>query len=264
MYKNSPYRFIPRELFNGYTQNGKIPIGDWWWDNSNHYNTPWTTQLINDHMYRFRPENVKDTEKEKYHKDFSPGSYGRISCAHLLEAFEKYNVNDKKVAVVGSGLPWIEAMLLHRNNKVTTIEYRKIQCDDDRIECKEYYKDIKNMRNEFDFIVTFSSIEHSGLGRYGDDLDPDGDIKTMNDIYDALKPEGLVICGFPVGKDLLMWNVHRVYGRLRLPLLFEKYNEIEWIGYDKETLLNAPLLDLRLTDAHCEGLFQPVIVLSKK
>lgn len=31
----------------------------------------------------------------------------------------------------------------------------------------------------FDAMVTFSSIEHSGLGRYGDELNPHGDVITM-------------------------------------------------------------------------------------
>ena len=38
----------------------------------------------------------------------------------------------------------------------------------------------------FDSVVSFSSIEHSGLGRYGDPLDPDGDLKTMQVIHKNL------------------------------------------------------------------------------
>jgi hypothetical protein len=35
---------------------------------------------------------------------------------------------------------------------------------------------LNNTLGSFDAIVTFSSIEHSGLGRYGDALNPWGDI----------------------------------------------------------------------------------------
>ena len=32
---------------------------------------------------------------------------------------------------------------------------------------------------DFDAVVSFSSLEHSGLGRYGDGLNPYGDLITM-------------------------------------------------------------------------------------
>ena len=31
----------------------------------------------------------------------------------------------------------------------------------------------------YDAVVTYSSVEHAGLGRYGDPLDPDGDVAAM-------------------------------------------------------------------------------------
>ena len=41
---------------------------------------------------------------------------------------------------------------------------------------------------QFDAMVTFSSIEHSGLGRYGDSLNPWGDLITMAQSWCLLKP----------------------------------------------------------------------------
>jgi hypothetical protein len=40
--------------------------------------------------------------------------------------------------------------------------------------------------------------------------------------------------GFPVGRDAIVWNAHRVYGPKRLELLFKNFNEIEWIGMNKD------------------------------
>ena len=34
-----------------------------------------------------------------------------------------------------------------------------------------------------DVIVSFSSLEHDGQGRYGDPLDPDGDLVAMKELY---------------------------------------------------------------------------------
>ena len=42
----------------------------------------------------------------------------------------------------------------------------------------------------FDFAASFSSIEHSGLGRYGDPIDPIGDLREMLKIKCMLKKGG--------------------------------------------------------------------------
>uniref|UniRef100_A0A914L5V3 DUF268 domain-containing protein n=1 Tax=Meloidogyne incognita TaxID=6306 RepID=A0A914L5V3_MELIC len=74
--------------------------------------------------------------------------------------------------------------------------------------------------NSFDFVASFSSIEHSGLGRYNDPLDPIGDIREMQKISCMLKPGGLFFLGIPVGQDDVGHNCHRTYGRIRLPMMF--------------------------------------------
>jgi hypothetical protein len=178
--------------------------------------------------------------------------YGWEVCLNLLRSFEKFNIRNKTVAVVGSEEPWIEAILLNMSNKVTTIEYNIPSGNFENIElqCKDYFTDFEKTTNIYDAIISFSLLEHSGLGRYGDPLDPNGDIKTMGHIYNNLTDNGLLIWGAPVGKDALFWNAHRIYGPKRLPLLFNRFKELKWYGGNKE--------DLFLQD-----FYQPVIVLQK-
>jgi hypothetical protein len=88
-------------------------------------------------------------------------------------------------------------------------------------------------------IISISTIEHDGLGRYGDPLDPNADLASMAAIRSLLKPRGLFFLSVPVGADLLVWNLHRRYGELRLPLLlagWEVYGRIGWI----EEMLTKP------------------------
>ena len=73
--------------------------------------------------------------------------------------------------------------------------------------------------NSVDFVATFSSIEHSGLGRYGDALDPTGDLLEARKIHCVLKSGGLLFLGLPTGKDAVFFNAHRVYGILRWSML---------------------------------------------
>jgi SAM-dependent methyltransferase len=68
-------------------------------------------------------------------------------------------------------------------------------------------------------------IEHIGLGRYGDPLDPDGDLKAMAELERVLAPGGDLLLVVPVGRPRIEFNAHRIYayeqiqerlGRLRL------------------------------------------------
>lgn len=54
-------------------------------------------------------------------------------------------------------------------------------------------------------------VEHIGLGRYGDPLDPAGDLRAMAELRRVLAPGGDLLFVVPVGTPLLMFNAHRIY-----------------------------------------------------
>lgn len=58
--------------------------------------------------------------------------------------------------------------------------------------------------NQFDLVVTFSSVEHSGLGRYGDALNPWGDLIAMAKAWCITKTGGKALVGVPTGKDVVI------------------------------------------------------------
>lgn len=55
------------------------------------------------------------------------------------------------------------------------------------------------------------TVEHIGLGRYGDPLDPDGDLKAMAELKRVLASGGNLIFVVPVGKPKIVFNAHRIY-----------------------------------------------------
>jgi Caenorhabditis protein of unknown function, DUF268 len=72
----------------------------------------------------------------------------------------------------------------------------------------------------FDMIVSFSGIEHDGLGRYGDPIHPHGDVRAMRDFYYHLRPGGMLFLAVPTcGQDDVVFPWHRMYGPVRLPRL---------------------------------------------
>jgi SAM-dependent methyltransferase len=54
-------------------------------------------------------------------------------------------------------------------------------------------------------------VEHVGLGRYGDPLDPVGDLKAVAELVRVLAPGGTLLFVVPVGRPRVMFNAHRVY-----------------------------------------------------
>lgn len=55
------------------------------------------------------------------------------------------------------------------------------------------------------------TVEHIGLGRYGDPLDPEGDLKAMRELTRVLAPGGSLLFAVPVGRSRLLFNGHRIY-----------------------------------------------------
>ena len=67
-------------------------------------------------------------------------------------------------------------------------------------------------------------IEHIGLGRYGDMVDPDGDRKAIQELQRVIAPGGQLLFVVPVGKERVMFNAHRVYG---YDTIVDAFNEME-------------------------------------
>jgi len=118
---------------------------------------------------------------------------------------------------------------------VASVEHRPVCILDPRISSvatEEFWSAsaAKKSTKRFDAAVSFSILQHDGLGRYGDVVNPDGDLDAMNELWSLLVPGGLLILGLPVGNDCTVFNTHRVYGRRRLPLLLRGWTVVEARG----------------------------------
>jgi hypothetical protein len=96
--------------------NDTIPVLYWYIDGRNDLKSSiWSDDYINEYKQIFSIENV-------YNNNLQNECYPGASLM-LLKTFEKYNIKNKKIAVIGSISPWIEVILLQLNNNVTTVEY---------------------------------------------------------------------------------------------------------------------------------------------
>jgi SAM-dependent methyltransferase len=55
------------------------------------------------------------------------------------------------------------------------------------------------------------TIEHIGLGRYGDPLDADGDRRALSELQRVLAPSGSLLVVVPTGRPRIQFNAHRIY-----------------------------------------------------
>jgi SAM-dependent methyltransferase len=67
-------------------------------------------------------------------------------------------------------------------------------------------------------------VEHIGLGRYGDPLDPDGDLKAMAELKRVLAIGGSLLFVVPVGKPRIMFNAHRIYA---FDQIMDRFTDLE-------------------------------------
>ncbi|MEX0921049.1 MAG: DUF268 domain-containing protein [Candidatus Pacearchaeota archaeon] len=224
-FKTKLPRKIPRKLFSEFTMDGKVRI-----------------------LYSFRDDSYPDSkprifEKEKIESMISQSknginkSYGKTS-GYLRDAMEKYSkeIKNKEGVDVGSVSGWFSAMTLAARAKNSYIlEYNKIDSKHPRVIPIQNKDFIKNPR-KFDFGTSISSIEHDGLGRYGDPINPWGDLKAMKDLKKIVRKRRLLFLSIPIGKDTLVWNKHRIYGRLRFPKLVEGWEIIDSFGFKESDL----------------------------
>jgi SAM-dependent methyltransferase len=75
-------------------------------------------------------------------------------------------------------------------------------------------------------------IEHIGLGRYGDDIDPFGYEKASKELIRVLSPGGKLYIGTPIGKERLCFDAHRVFNVDTILNLFSELELIEFSAVD--------------------------------
>lgn len=75
-------------------------------------------------------------------------------------------------------------------------------------------QDLKKLTFEDESLESLScmhTVEHIGLGRYGDELDPQGDLKSISELKRVLKKGGNLLFVTPVGKPRIEFNGQRIY-----------------------------------------------------
>lgn len=252
----------PQRLWNQFTLNGTIPAVGWYFDSR-----PPTKTVIRKHD---DPE--LSIFLEQAHRRIPQWNVYPETDIWMFKALEKYPIQNKRVLIVGSQVPWYEMLSIAYGAKsVVVVDYQEINYIGtlwkDKLQYvmpnQLYSKSSNNklkLRKKwapFDAIISISSEEHNGLGRYGDPINPFGDIEHI----EALSHFGnRMYLSVPYSNyDCLVFNAHRIYGPIRFPLLIKhSWVKIDFVG---DTNRNVPSCEKNISAAHT---YQPVHILESK
>lgn len=110
--------------------------------------------------------------------------------------------------------------------------------------------------NRVESLSCLHVIEHIGLGRYGDRIDPEGSGKAARELQRVLKERGRLYLSVPVGRERVCFNAHRVFRPHTVLALFEALSLVEFSFVDDGGALveNQPLTAAAECEYGC-GLF---------
>lgn len=132
---------------------------------------------------------------------------------------------------IGSRIDGFIGHLLSFRKNIVLIDVRPLKnkvpdlnfiCDD--------ATNLNNIEDEsIESISALCSLEHFGLGRYGDPIDPEACFKVFASIQKKLKPGGMTYISVPIGKEHLEFNAHRVF---YASTIIEAFNQMELVHFD--------------------------------
>lgn len=114
---------------------------------------------------------------------------------------------------IGSRLDGFIAHILAMGIPVKMIDIRPFPMEivglETIVDDATYLRQFKD--NSIESLSALCSLEHFGLGRYGDPIDPEACFKCFEAIQKKLKLGGHFYLAVPVGRERLEFNAHRVF-----------------------------------------------------
>ncbi len=97
------------------------------------------------------------------------------------------------------------------------------------------------------------TVKHIGLGRYGDPIDPDGDLKAIGELKRVVKPGGSILFVVPVGKPVVIFNAHRIYDAAAVVKLFDGFSlkDFSLVKDNNEFIQNTGIEEASIQNYGC-------------
>ncbi len=144
-------------------------------------------------------------------KSNSGNADGHYFWQDLLCAQWIFEANPMKHFDVGSRVDgYIAHLLSFREVTLLDIRPNNLEIPNLKIVIGDAQDALDNYRSAFDSVSSLHSIEHFGLGRYGDNLQIDGHEKGLLNIAACVKVDGFFYVSFPIGNSKVEFNSQRI------------------------------------------------------
>ncbi len=131
---------------------------------------------------------------------------------------------------IGSRVDGFIAHLLAMDIEVTLIDIREFPAEVEHLHT--LVDDATSLRQvedgSIDSLSALCSLEHFGLGRYGDPIDPEACFKCFAEIQKKIKEEGHLYIAVPIGKERVEFNAHRVFYAETIIREFDRMKLLEY------------------------------------
>jgi hypothetical protein len=248
---SAPPATVPMELLSAFTMEGGAALYHWYMDEK--------TSPEKSYQSYTREAIDRRVERARRREHF----YYGLTDTFLYESLDRHPVASKTVLIVGSNVPVYESICIAAGARhCVTLEYNALDFRHPRThtftveewrhhvvtgtscvwprEEGDSYSSNEATRGapyncRFDAVWSISSLEHDGLGRYGDPISPDADLAAMAKLRDFLvSTGGLMYLSVPAGEDAVHWNSGRVYGAKRLVKLLDGWSVVGTFGLPRE------------------------------
>lgn len=179
-------------------------------------------------------------------KDNAGSADGHYFWQDLIAAQWIYSIDSKSHLDVGSRIDgFIAHLLSFRTVTILDIRPMTTQIPNLTVILGDAQKNLVEKIGNFQSVSSLHSIEHFGLGRYGDSLDREGHVKGLREISKCVDHGGSLFVSFPIGIFTVEFNEQRVIdpewaSSVLDDFVLEKFVLIPWKG--------TPRLDMNPRD----------------
>lgn len=171
--------------------------------------------------------------KEKSTDVCTPNLLGdrELEWTYVAARIGRYADENSRILDFGCGTGLLSLSAASIGSRVLAIDLMPKQFDTYYPNIEFQQADVMTLdecHERYDLVLNCSTIEHVGLsGRYNSIEAPDGDLDAMQKLRRLLKIGRYMLMTLPMGQDMIINPLHRIYGMERFPRLIEGYRRVE-------------------------------------
>lgn len=177
--------------------------------------------------FRIQKQYIWPVIKDKY---ADAGKIGNYFWQDLWAARLVCKSGAKDHFDIGSRIDGFIAHLLASGIKVSLIDVREFPgCVDNLYTIVDDATYLRQIADEsIESLSALCSLEHFGLGRYGDPINPEACFICFKEIQKKLKKGGNLYISVPVGSERVEFNAHRVF---YASTIVEEFNQLQLVEF---------------------------------